>query len=279
LAEIQTKYEVQKKEVQIAQQKFTLLKRNYWLYGSIAFILLGLVTGYIGFRNYRGRQKLKMELAMQQEKKEKELAVRFAEEKERTRIAADLHDNIGVQASAILYGTELLQQEVGNGKHVVDNLHDTAKEMMLNLRETLWAMKNTDIPAGDLWIRVINFCKQMGRHYTRIKFLTSGLPPANVVLESATALNILMIIQEGVNNAAKHSGAATIEVAGSMADNQWQIKIIDDGRGFDLPLALQNKEGNGLGNMTERAKVAGAFIKMDSLINDGSVLTLLINVT
>jgi signal transduction histidine kinase len=276
LAEIQTKYDIQKKQAEIAQQKLTLLRRNYWLYGSLAFILLGLVMGYIGFANYKAKQSLKMELALQQEKREKELAVRFAEENERIRIAADLHDNIGVQASAFLYGTELLQKNLGDSNLVVENLHNTAKEMLLNLRDTVWAMKNSDISASDLWIRVINFCKQMGRHYSGVKLSVTGLSPEGIMIESAKALNILMIIQEAVNNSAKHSESATIEIVSEWKDNEWNIKITDAGRGFDVPLAIQNNEGNGLDNMIERAKLSNTFITLESAPTRGSVLTLLV---
>ena len=279
LAEIQTKYDVQKKETEIAEQKFTLLKRKNWLYGSFGLSGLGLLIGYFGFKNYRSKQQLKMELASVEEKKQKELAVRNAEEKERTRIAADLHDNIGVQASAILYGTELLQQENTEGKHVVDNLYDTAKEMLLNLRETLWAMKNTDIPAADLWIRVINFSKQMGRHYTDINFTTQGSPPQQLILESAKALNILMIVQEAVNNAAKHAKAKNITIESVLTNTNWQLTINDDGKGFDMEIAKQKMDSNGLGNMQQRAKQANASINFNSEKDKGTQIIVQTSIT
>ncbi|MBL0135667.1 MAG: hypothetical protein IPP79_17655 [Chitinophagaceae bacterium] len=137
LAEIQTKYNVQQKELQIAAQQFSLLKRKYLLYGSSILVLIGIIAGYIGFTNYRAKQKLLLEIAVDKEKKEKEIAVRTAQEKERVRIAADLHDNIGVQASAILYGTELLQTGTEKNSEIVDTLHDTAKEMLVNLKGNL----------------------------------------------------------------------------------------------------------------------------------------------
>lgn len=279
LAEIQTKYDVQKKETEIAEQKFTLLKRKNWLYGSFGLSGLGLLIGYFGFKNYRSKQQLKMELASVEEKKQKELAVRNAEEKERTRIAADLHDNIGVQASAILYGTELLQQENTEGKHIVDNLYDTAKEMLLNLRETLWAMKNTDIPAADLWIRVINFSKQMGRHYTDINFTTQGSPPQQLILESAKALNILMIVQEAVNNAAKHAKAKNITIESVLTNTNWQLTINDDGKGFDMEIAKQKMDSNGLGNMQQRAKQANASINFNSEKDKGTQIIVQTSIT
>jgi len=54
--------------------------------------------------------------------------------------------------------------------------------MLVNLRETLWAMKNTDIAAAYLWLRVIDFCKQMGRHYSHINIHAAGTPPKGFIL-------------------------------------------------------------------------------------------------
>lgn len=274
LAEIQTKYELQKKETQIAAQQISLLRRKYLLVGSLLVFMISILAGYLAFKNYRYHQKINTDLLIQEEKKQRQLAVQYAEEKERTRIAADLHDNIGVQASAILYGTELLK-ETKTGEHIVDNLHDTAKEMLLNLRETLWAMKNTNVPSGDLWIRVINFTKQMGRHYAQIKFSITGTCPENFILDSARALNFLMIIQEAVNNAARHAAASVIQVKSSVVGSKWICEVIDNGRGFNAETATQNTDANGLKNMQQRALQSNAVIYFATVVNEkGSSVTL-----
>ncbi|HWR33613.1 MAG TPA: tetratricopeptide repeat protein, partial [Chitinophagaceae bacterium] len=264
MAEQETRFEVQKKEATIAKQKLKLIRRNLLVYGSLLFFMVVLVTGWFVFRRYRQRQKLKMERALEQEKKIAAHSVKEAEEKERKRIAADLHDNLGVQANAILYNTELLKQENTGNDELVGDLHDTAKEMLLNLRETLWAMKTSDIMAADLWLRIISFCKQMGRHYTLIKFTTEGNAPANVFMPSARALNIVMMIQEAVNNAVKHSGANKIIIKSNMTDKGWQLRVLDNGHGFDLQRALKKNDSNGLRNMQERARAAGLNLNVEA---------------
>ena len=164
--------------------------------------------------------------ARKREKLKNFIAVTNAEENERKRIAADLHDNLGVQANAVLYASELLKQEPANNNLVVSNLNDTAKEMLFFLRETLWALKSTDTTAAKLWLRVLNFVAQMRRNYTNINFITSGTGPGNFLLPSAKALNILMIIQEATNNAIKHSNARQITVKGFAGDDNWNISTI-----------------------------------------------------
>jgi len=171
-----------------------------------------------------------------------EAAVVTAEDNQRKRIAADLHDNLGVQANAILYGTELLIQENEEKGVLVNNLHDTAKDMLVSLRETLWAMKTADVTAAEVWLRIINFSKQMQRYYQAISITTSGTVPDDFYMNSAKALNAVLIVQEAVNNAARHAMAAIILIKSEPGAGAWQIEIMDDGKGFDIT-AMQKKKG------------------------------------
>jgi signal transduction histidine kinase len=259
IADIETKYEVQKKETLIAKQKLDLLKQNLLLYGSIIATVILLSFLAYRFKKYKQQQKIKIAAMMEAEKKQNELAMKASEEKERKRIAAELHDNLGVQANAILHNSTLLLQENTNNKNVVADLQETAKEMLLNLRETLWAMKATDVAAVDLWLRIISFMKQMGRHYTAMKFIIEGEAPKEVLLSSTQALNIVLVLQETVNNAVKHAGASAIIAGSSVKNNEWIIFVQDDGKGFDMTVAKEKNDSYGLTNMQERA-AAGSFM-------------------
>jgi signal transduction histidine kinase len=190
---------------------------------------------------------------------------------ERERISRDLHDNLGVQANAILHNSTLLTEEKGDNKNVVADLQETAKEMLLNLRETLWAMKTADVAAAELWLRIINFMKQMGRHYTSIHFKVQGEVPKNFLLSSNKALNIVLVLQESVNNAVKHAGATTITAISVNSSHEWIITIKDDGKGFDMNTAKEKADSYGLQNMQERAISAGFTYRIDSLPGKGTV--------
>lgn len=266
LAELQTKFEVQKKEATITNQQLLLVKRqNTITIISFSILLISIIV-FLYFKNYRKREKLK-----------NLLAVNDAEEKERKRIAADLHDNLGVQANAVLYASELLKQEPANNNQVVSSLNDTAKEMLFFLRETLWALKSTDTTALKLWLRVLNFVAQVRRNFAHINFITSGTGPESFLLPSAKALNILMIIQESTTNAIKHSNATQITVKGFEGDNNWNISISDNGKGFIQPALNLTEENNGLGNMQQRAKASGIVLSIQSEEGNGTEILLTIS--
>ena len=136
----------------------------------------------------------------------------------------------------------------------MNNLHDTAKDMLVSLRETLWAMKTADVNAAEFWLRIINFSKQMQRYYQAITITTSGTVPVDITIKSARALNAVLIIQEAVNNAARHAMATIISINSNPGKDAWQIEVKDDGKGFDVMEMQQKKDSYGLTNMSERAK-------------------------
>ena len=275
LAEIQTKYDVQKKETLIAKQQLSLFQRKLLLYGGIFLaVIIAFILAY-RFKKYQQQQKIKMALLLQQEKKQNETAVKDAEEKERKRIAAELHDNLGVQANAILHNSSLLTETNTENKIVLTDLQDTAKEMLHNLRETLWAMKTADVTATDLWLRIINFMKQMGRHYTAINFKVEGEAPGNYIIPSSKALNIVLILQEAVNNAVKHAASNKIMATSKLADKNWSIAITDNGKGFDLHAAkIHNGDNYGLYNIQERATTSAIALSITSQAGTGTTVML-----
>lgn len=270
IAVLQTQYEVQKKEALIAKQKLDLFKRNGLLYSAGAAALLLALFFIYRFRKYRKRQQQLME-----EKKQQHTAqLKEAEEKERKRIAAELHDNLGVQANAILHNSNLLATGNPDNGPIVTDLQETAKEMLLNLRETLWAMKNSDINGVELWLRIINFMQQMGRHYTGIHFKVLGTPPKDFMITANRALHIVLVIQESVNNSVKHAGAGTIEVLSTPTPQGWNISIQDDGNGFDLEAAMEKNDRYGLQHINERAAAGEFSCNIETAYGKGTKTTL-----
>ncbi|MEY2916418.1 MAG: hypothetical protein RIS73_132, partial [Bacteroidota bacterium] len=111
-SEMETKYQTSKKDKLILEQQFELTKKQYWLYGSIGIGLLMLLLGYSYYRRYKLNQekKLQQEVMKQQDLSTK--AVIVAEENERKRIAADLHDGVGQILSAAKMNLSAFENEI-----------------------------------------------------------------------------------------------------------------------------------------------------------------------
>ena len=274
LSNIEAKYQVQKKENVIMQQNFDLVKKNYFIIGSLLLLLVAIIGGYFVFREYQLRHRLKTKMLLEEEKRIGVQAVNEAEEAERRRIAADLHDNLGAQANAILYSTELLQLGKEQKEILVTDLHLTAKDMLASLRETLWALKNNEVNAADMWLRVINFSKQLNRHYPSLKIAIEGAVPQQLQLSSTRALNIVFIVQEAVNNAVRHAAASEICIQSTVVNGRWSINVTDNGKGFDIAAVNEKQERYGLSNMRERAKSAGMQIAIRTQTNVGTAIEL-----
>lgn len=274
LADMQAANETRKKEKIISDQKLNLTTKNYFLFGSAFFAFLMAIIVWLAFQNYKRKQKLKMEVAIEKEKIVAAQAVKDAGEQERKRIAADLHDNLGAQANAILYSAELLQQESEQKEILVSDLHHTAKDMLSSLRETLWVLKNNEITASDIWIRILNFSKQINRHYPQVKIVAEGVAPAQWKLNSTKALNVVFIIQEAINNAVRHSSAQNIKISSEFSPTQWNVCVNDNGKGFDFATINKKQESYGLSNMKERAATAALDLSITTAINEGTRISL-----
>ena len=218
-------------------------------------------------------EKILTEHLLIAEKNNKRQELKEQKEIERKRIASELHDNLGVQANAILHNSSLLNVETQD-KNLVAALQETSKEMLLNLRETLWAMKATDVSAEDLWLRIINFMKQMGRHFTNINFIIEGEVPNDFIIASSQALHIVLVLQESINNSIKHANANSIIIKSVTNINVWNIILSDNGKGFEISDVTNKIDSYGLYNMQQRAKEGIFEYNITSVLEKGTITTL-----
>ena len=271
LADMQSNSEALKNEKTIAEQKLNLTEKNYWLLGSVLFSIMAGIIVWLGFKNYRRKQSIKMQQALEVEKRISAQSIIDAEEQERKRIAADLHDNIGAYASAIRADIEKITVD-GFEKNAVSfqNLQQHSQEIINSLRDTIWVLNKDNITITGISDRIKNYISKLQPTYDHIQFHIIEKIKNDARISSQHALNIFRIVQEAIHNALKHSGAANISINISSTETI-SIKVSDDGKGME---ALNAADGNGLLNMKARAKEIGMQLSIISGANEGTILIL-----
>lgn len=275
LAELQTKYNVQKKENTIIQQQLEIANREYFIAGSLALLAILSIISFIVYRKYQQQQRKKLERLMKEQKDESAQAVTEAEESQRKRIAAELHDNIGAQISYITSNIDWLVDSPiplskEEQKERLLSVHDTSREMMLNLRETIWALNSNEIKLDEFADKLKVYIQTVLRMQKRIHFYAEEDIQENTILKPLQALNMFRIFQEVVTNALKHSHATQLLLKITSTNNNFNIQLSDNGIGFNKD-KIQG-EHYGLKNMRFRAGETGIKLLIKSSVAKGSTI-------
>lgn len=271
IADIQTKYELQKNETLIVQQQFDITRKNYLVYGMVGLFVLTGIFSLLLFRNYRRAERLKLEQLMREEWQLKKKQITEAEEKERKRIAADLHDNMGAYAAAIASNVDQLMLQPSAAPDALQQLNNNAQAIVAQLSDTIWILKKESLSLTAISDRLKMFMMKLQPSYPQIQMDVVESLEREVVLSPTQGLHLFQILQEAVNNALRHSKGGQIQIRFSSYDN-WQIVVDDDGIGLTGTTA---NKGNGFGidNMQARAQEAGFGIQWSSLPDGGTRVT------
>lgn len=259
IADLQTKYEVQKKETTIIRQKLDLQTKNFLLYGSLAAIVLVAIAALIIFRNYKEKKRIEWAVMMEEEKRNAAEAIRQAEERERVRIAADLHDNLGAYAASLVSNVHYVSLSDTSNDLAITALEEIKKNsgaIVSQLNDTIWVLKKEALSLTSISDRIKQFIKSIGKSYPQFQVDVEERIETDHYLQSSQAFHLYRILQEAINNALKHSGGKQITVQFASSVSGWTVSIADDGKGFD-PAVLANESGNGLQHIRQRCQESG----------------------
>ncbi len=187
-------------------------------------------------------------------------------ERERTRIARDLHDDLG----ASLTQATMMAEELGD--HAQDpellkaqsrQVADQVRSIARDLDAVVWSTSPKNDSMSSLCSYICQFSTEFFRA-SRIRCLVdvpSDLPAAELLPE--TRHHVFMVAKEAMNNVLKHSGATQVEVSMRVGQTDFELAISDNGRGFD-PQAIAEAERNGLRNMASRLEELGGSLQIES---------------
>jgi signal transduction histidine kinase len=188
-------------------------------------------------------------------------------ERERSRIASDLHDEIGPMLSAVKLRINCLEVEAEEDKEDIRNTSGHIDELIRRMREISFdLMPNTLIRKG-LVMAITEFVEYCGQHsILNITFKNKG----DITLEEQKAINLYRIVQEVVHNAIKHSRATNLELELTSEEHQIILSATDNGIGFDHDLSLREATGLGLRNLLSRTEIMNGKMFVESKKDKGT---------
>lgn len=276
--ELQIEFETAKKEKEIISQQLKIKQKNLTaviLIGSIGLLLV--IFWGIYRRNKLRRQQLQKELQLNDTLAKIKTQNKLQEQ--RLEISRDLHDNIGSQLTFII-------SSIDNLKYISKDINEQLKNKLANissftfdtihqLRDTIWAMNKNQITFDEFSNRLLSYIEKAKSVKPEIQFEFDSSLSSDVVFTSVIGMNLFRVIQEGINNAIKHSEGNKITISVGQEENQVIVSVKDNGKGFDK----ENFEaGNGLSNIENRITAIQGSVSIDTEVEKGTIIIIKIKV-
>ena len=232
--------------------------QTWWFQLLVMLMAAGLLMAAI--RYYLRHQLKKQQAILEQER---------ALTEERSRIAADMHDDVGAGLSRIRYITASMKDKMDKSDADIDKIVSLSDESVEKMNEIIWALNQGNQQLDELIYYTRSQCSEMVSN-AGLAF-TFDLPeniPA-ITLNWKDCRNIYLLVKEAVNNSIKHAGASTIRIECFIAKNL-QFTVTDNGKGFDPKLI--KIDGNGLLNYKKRIQVLNGNYQLVTSPGNGTKL-------
>jgi len=193
----------------------------------------------------------------------------------RTRIATDLHDDIGSSLSQIAILSEVAQREAGKDARHGTPLAEIAgisRELVDSMSDIVWAINPDHDRLSNLVYRMRRFAADLlGAQGIALEFRSSVADHdlRDLRIGANVRRQIYLIFKEGIHNIARHSGASRVEVDLDCAADRLVLRLSDNGKGFDTGA---ESDGHGLVNIRKRAAALGAEVEWQSGLGQGTTL-------
>ena len=247
----------------LRQPPWWTLSRLLWMLGIMSLILLAGLTWALAL-DRRVRQQTR--IIQQKVKREGVL-------EERDRIAREFHDTLEQELAAITIQLDAVEAQFngapGTARRFLELARNMTRRSLSEARRSVWDLRSHLLENSDLAAALTEMSAPLAAASgVEITVQSIGVPRR---LPAVTEHNLLRVAQEALANALKHSGAKKIVVALNYESPDVQLRLRDDGRGFDRATAGQASGGHfGLLDMRERAEKIGARFSLHSRPGHGT---------
>lgn len=235
-------------------------------YKNLSFqILIPFLISGILFFFYNRRKFEKQKIAFTQQ---------LELEKQRSKITADLHDEIGSTLSSLQINStvanKLMEKDIPSAQKVLLKVESQAKSLAEKIGDIIWSMKPGKDEFMTLSTRIKNYCNEV-LGSTDINYSIEIDEKIDALItDFGDRKNVLLITKEAINNSLKYSKATKIKIVMNCENNFVSLLISDNGIGFNTSEII----GNGIGNMKNRANELHAIFQLSSNETLGTIIKL-----
>lgn len=265
LSYYQTLYETNKRDLKIKEQENNIAFLNaknkrynqLLIFGSIGLLIIFSFILLIRSRNAAKRRQ-KMQVAFSQD-------LINAQEKERIRIARELHDSVGQKIMLLTKKTKMYDNE---------DMQSLATNTLDELRSISRGLHPATLDKLGLTAAILTMINEVDAHTDL--FFTNEIENIDKHLSKEASLHLYRILQELLNNMVKHANAKVASVNIEMRNDKIEVIVKDNGRGFEYADKLKSGTSLGMRTIRERAGILHASLEIKSKSDIGTTVTIII---
>jgi len=238
---------------------------------ELIFFLLGLT--------YKNRVELietiqqqeAMKLEAEMQLYESRIAILNAQQQERNRISADMHDDLGAGITSIRLYSELAKNKIDkNALPEIEKISASANELLNNMNAIIWTMSSNNNSFADMIIYIRSYAQEYfdNTGITCNIEIPDDLP--EFAISSQARRNVFLVIKEALNNILKHANATAVYITLTKEPDRLLLNIQDNGNGIDFNKI--RRFGNGLNNMKRRMDEMNIIFSIEN--NNGTLVKL-----
>lgn len=195
-----------------------------------------------------------------------------AHEKERSRIASELHDDVGQRLALVVLMLEGIKRALPASLPPLTEEIQETRQQVESIARDVQSLSHNLHPSKPKYLGLAkasaSLCEEFSAQGVQIEFRSESIP---MDLPEEVSLCLYRVLQESLQNAIKHSGSGRFEVLLSGRSNEIQLSVQDSGIGFDPAQAMKGR-GIGLNSMKERLKLVNGHMVIDSQPNHGTAV-------
>lgn len=280
---LEIKYKTKEKEVENLQLKDRVTNKNNLLYALGALLLISIIVGWLTLKNSHKRQKIALqEKLIEQQKFEKALKdyelnsidmMLEGQEKERQRIANDLHDNLGSMLATLKLNFENLKLRKNELKDEETRLYERTDELIEEAYQKVRRLahaKNAGVLANDGLIPAV---KKLADKISIPNKLSIQVIPFGFDerIENTLEIAIFRMVQELATNIIKHAEATEATIHLTHHENNINIIVEDNGKGFNNS-SIEEADGMGVASIRKKTTQLGGTMTIDSTPGKGTTI-------